>query len=245
MSNTPARIMVAVDEPEYASLCRQYGYGIEIQPFLDPGMVEVHQKVLGDLFPRALHGPFGDLCAGSYDPKIRTVTRDRFELACRFARELNSPDIILHHGYVPGTSPPPSWVPRCVAFWQDFLQDKEQSFKFHIENMLEWDAVLLAEVIDGINDHRVDVCLDIGHCHCNSREAPLQWIERLGTRIGWVHLHNNHGETDEHLALDQGTIPMGDVCRTLLDHAPDAVWSLESFDEELPASIEWIKANGY
>lgn len=245
MRNSPRRIVIAGDGPIMVNLCNQNGYGIEIQYFLDPQKVQEHKQSLGDLSPRALHGPFGDLCAGSYDSKIREVTRDRFELACTFARALNSPDIILHHGYVPGTSPPKNWLRRCVEFWNDFLQDKEQFLKFHVENMLEWDAVLLSEVIDGIGDSRVDVCLDIGHSNCNSRETPIQWIERLGARIGWVHMHNNFGETDEHLALGTGTIPMEEVCQVLLEKAPAAVWSQEAQDEDIPASIEWLKLHGY
>ena len=98
---------------------------------------------------------------------------------------------------------------------------------------------------DAIADPRVDVCLDIGHCHCKSRETPLKWIERLGARIGWVHMHNNNGEADEHLALDQGTIPIEEVCNALLEHVPEAVWSLEALDEGLSASIDWIKAHGF
>lgn len=175
---------------------------------------------------------------------IREVTRHRFELACRFARELDCFDIILHHGYVPGTSAPQNWLSRCVAFWHDFLECKGPSVRYHVENMLEWDAVLLAEVIDAINDPRVDVCLDIGHCHCNSRETPIAWVERLGPRIGWVHMHNNHGESDEHLALDQGTIPIGEVCSALLEYAPEAVWCLETLDEGISSSIEWIRTTG-
>ena len=241
----PDRIVVAVEDLGFAALCRENGYGIEIQPFLEAGMVPTIQRVLGDLHPRSLHGPFGDLCAGSYDPLIREVTRDRFDLACRFARVLESPDIILHHGYVPGTSPPQNWLPRCVTFWHDFLADKEQSLRFHVENMLEWNAVLLADVIDEIDDPRVDVCLDIGHCHCNSRKTPVQWIEGLGTRIGWVHMHNNNGAADEHLALDQGTIPIEEVCHALVEHAPKAVWCLEAFDEGLAASIDFLKANEF
>ena len=245
MSQSPTRIAIAGDGDAIVRLCSRYEFGIEIQYFLDPDQVAVHQRTLGALEPRALHGPFGDLCAGSYDPKIREVTRDRFELAYRFARELNSPDIILHHGYVPGTSAPQNWLRRCVDFWQDFLQDKEDGYRFHIENMLERDAVLLSDVIDGIGDARVDVCLDVGHCQCNSREPPMRWIERLGPRIGWVHLHNNHGEADEHLALGEGTIPMDEVCSALLEHAPTAAWSLEALDEKIPASIEWLKDHGY
>lgn len=244
-SSRPRRIMVAVQDLRFASLCRQPGYGLEVQSFLEPEKVPALQEALGDLQPRSLHGPFGDLCAGSYDPMIREVTRNRFELACRFARELDCPDIILHHGYVPGTSHPRNWLPRFVEFWHDFLDSKDPSVRYHVENMLEWDAGLLAEVIDAIDDPRVDVCLDIGHCHCNSRETPMSWIERLGRRIGWVHLHDNHGQSDEHLALDQGTIPMDEVCGALLQHAPEAVWCLEPADEGIASSIEWLRTNGF
>ena len=247
MPKTPVRVMFAADGTKIVRLCRQHGCGIElnVEDSLDPDQFRFHHEILGDLTPRALHGPFGDLCAGSYDPKIREVTRDRFEMACRFARELDSRDIILHHGYVPGTSPPNNWLPRCSEFWKDFLKPKEPSLRFHVENMLEWDGGLLGDVMDAINDPRVDVCLDIGHAHCNSRETPIQWIERLRGRIGWVHLHDNHGEWDEHIALGRGTIPMQEVCMALLEHAPNAVWSLEAGDEDLAESMEWLIVNGF
>ena len=72
-SSKPHRIMVAVDDLKLADVCRQHGYGIEIQSFLEPEIVPELQRALGDLQPRSLHGPFGDLCAGSYDPMIREV----------------------------------------------------------------------------------------------------------------------------------------------------------------------------
>ena len=207
--------------------------------------VAEHGRALGDLQPRSLHGPFGDLCAGSYDPMIRDVTRHRFEQACSFAAQLQAPDIILHHGYVPGTSWPANWLRRTVAFWHEFLADRESHLRFHVENMLERDGGLLSDVIDGIGDERVDVCLDIGHCHCNSEETPLQWIERLGERIGWVHVHDNRGDDDSHLALGAGTIPMREVGAALLEHCPKAVWCLECTDEDLPTSLAWLQAEGF
>jgi sugar phosphate isomerase/epimerase len=175
------RVMVAGDGSEIVDLCRTDGFGIEIQTFLDPDLVSTHRATLADLQPRALHGPFGDLCAGSYDPLIRDATRNRFELACQFSRDLHAPDIILHHGYVPGTSYPANWLRRCVKFWYSFLEDKEAALRFHVENMLEWDPLLIGDVIDGIGDDRVDVCLDIGHCHCNSRQSPQCRRQGQGT----------------------------------------------------------------
>ena len=236
----PPRVMLAGDGPEVVALCRAHGCGIEIQSFLDSGEIPSRQASLGDLQPRALHGPFGDLCAGSNDPLIRGVTRQRFELACSHARQLQAPDVILHHGYVPGTSWRANWLRRSVEFWRDFLADKESGLRFHVENMLERDAGLLADVMDGIADERVDVCLDIGHCHCHGNEPPARWIERLGPRVGWVHVHDNRGDEDEHLAPGAGTMGIDEVAAALLAHCPQAVWSLEARDEDLPASLAWV-----
>lgn len=48
-SYKPHRIMVAVDDLQYAAVCRQHGYGIEIQSFLEPERVAALQRALDDL----------------------------------------------------------------------------------------------------------------------------------------------------------------------------------------------------
>jgi sugar phosphate isomerase/epimerase len=77
----------------------------------------------------------------------------------------NVSHIILHHGYVPKTSKPESWLKRTTVFWQDYIVGKSDKVKFHIENMLELDPLLLSDVITEINSSNVDICLDIGHAH--------------------------------------------------------------------------------
>ena len=51
---------------------------------------------------------------------------------------------------------------------------------------------------------RVGACLDVGHAHMTVGIAEA--IGTLGSRIGSVHIHDNHGLRDEHLWPGDGTI---------------------------------------
>lgn len=236
---------------EVAPLCRKFKIGIEIQAFYDPYLIEKnpeavsnHLNKIDGIEPCILHGPFGDLCPGSFDAMVRDVARNRFEFAFSISRQLGASYIIFHHGYVPGTSFPDRWLTRSTAFWKEFLKDKS-NVQFHIENMLERDPDLLSELVAAVDSPNFNVCLDIGHAHCHSKTPVLQWIEKLGEKIQYVHLHNNHGETDEHLGLGNGTIPMLEVCYALDEFAPDAVWAIEVDFTFIDSSIAWLKRNGF
>lgn len=237
---------------EVASLCQAKKCGIEVQSFYDPELIRrepdalaVHRRAIMPIELRALHGPFGDLCAGSFDPMVREVAANRFELAYQLAMQLDVTHIILHHGYVPGTSSSQGWLSRFVAFWQAFLEAKTDKIAFHIENMLEHDPVLLSDVIAAIGRANVDVCLDIGHVHCNAKTSVLYWIEQMGDQIGYVHMHDNHGKADEHLGLGEGTIPMIEVCNALLEYAPEAIWAIEARFSYLESSYRWLVEYGF
>lgn len=240
-------------EPEKTiPFCRSKNCGIEIQSFYDPEFIKDypdsinnHRHAIKPIELRALHGPFADLCPGSFDVMIREVTRNRFELAYDIAAQLDICHIILHHGYVPGTSSPRNWLSRFTTFWQTFLEGKSEKVNIHIENMLEYDPILLSDVISAINHPNVDVCLDIGHAHCNSGTPVLEWITHLGNQIGYVHLHDNNGEYDEHLALGEGTMPAEEVCQALLEYAPNAIWAIETQASNIERSYQWLGEHNF
>lgn len=233
--------------------CRRLGCGIEVQAFYDPGYaegtpdaVQIHRDALKQIPSRSLHGPFADLSAGSFDSDIRTLTRHRFEQGTKSAARLDIHRIILHHGYIPGTSAPQGWLHRFTAFWCDFLAWAPAGMTYHMENHLEQDPGLISDVIDVIADPRATVCLDIGHVHCHAAVPIVEWVRHLAGRIGYVHLHDNHGQTDEHLALGDGTIDLESVCAALEEHSPQAIWALEaSRDDQVARSVDWLVGHGY
>lgn len=235
-----------------AALCRATGCGVELQGYGDPvykgdQLQAPHwtQPLLSDIGPRSVHAPFPDLCPGSIDPLLRQIARSRFDVACNAASTAGAEHVVFHHGFVPRTSRPAGWIQRSALFWRELLAAHPALPHFHLENMLEFGPEVLADVLDEVGDTRLDACLDIGHAHCNSTNSVITWIEYLRHRIGYVHLHDNHGDDDEHLGLGQGTIPLLEVLHTLRALCPDAIWALEVSPDSVEQSLEWLGEHGY
>ncbi len=232
---------------EAAMLCAEYKSGIEIQSFYDPShivdnpdTIETHMPLVEGIRPRSFHGPFGDLSPGSFDSMVRDLAMYRFEEAASIAERLGANHMVLHLGYRPFSGPQVPTIRRSIAFWKQFLETRSRDFHLHLENVHEPKPELLAEVVDMVGDERLDINLDIGHIHCFSHGDPISWIKTLKHRIGYVHLHDNHGSEDEHLGLGMGDIPFEQVFSTLQEFSPNAIWSLECKMEFMRKSLDWI-----
>jgi sugar phosphate isomerase/epimerase len=237
---------------EVAPLCRKLGVGIEVQAFYDPRLIEQtpnaleeHKQEVRDINLVSVHGCFGDLCPGSFDALVRGVAKQRFEQSYNVAVNLCASHLVFHHGYVPHTSSPAGWIKRSTEFWREFLDGKDPRIHVHLENVLELGPELIADVVHAIGRPNIDINLDIGHAHCCSKVSILKWIECLGPQIGYVHLHDNHGQDDEHLGFGSGTILLHEVCQALLERAPDAIWALEAEGVGIQQSLDWLGSNGF
>lgn len=233
-------------------LCTEYGLGIEVQSFYNPNEIDqtdariaTYQQMLPDGIERYLHAPFWDLCLGSATTQIVDVTRHYFDYAYQVAEALDCRGVIVHHGYVAHTSYPPNWIQRSFKFWQNFFTDHPGHIQMFMENQCEHHPETLMGIIDGFGDARLGVNLDIGHAHCNNPLDVMEWVKLLGHRIQYVHIHQNHGQQDEHLGLHDGNIPMLDVLNLLETVAPDAIWALECNVDAMRDSIEYLLAHRY
>lgn len=246
-------LLCDASQPEQvAPICRKTGLGVEIQSFSNPDYpserkdaIGYHIDVYDGVFPRSLHGPFGDLSPGSCDQLIRQVTKKRFEFAYHNAQRLQVQHIVLHHGYIPNTNTYNGWLKRSVQFWEEFLRDKDADVTFYLENLLELDPKLLAEVVRTVDHPNLRVCLDLGHAFCHSKHPVQYWVEELGELIGYVHFHDNLGDQDAHLSLGQGRLALDQICYTLERVAPEAIWALEVGPENLEDSLFWLESHGY
>jgi sugar phosphate isomerase/epimerase len=153
---------------------------------------------------------------------------------------LGAKHIVYHDGRVPGTNPEEAWIKNSVRFWDTFMKQVPQDVHIYLENMLEEGPGVLCGILDQVKSPNLHANLDIGHAHCNSRASVLEWIESLGERIGYVHLHDNLGERDEHLGLGKGSIPVQRICRALEEHAPEAIWAIEARGDGILHSLKWL-----
>ena len=173
------------------------------------------------------------------------VTREYFDYAYDVAEKLGCLSMTVHHGYVPNTSYPENWIKRAALFWRAFLEDHPGDMHINMENQLEHGPDILMRLVDAMADERLKLNLDIGHAHCHSRFDVKEWIIQLNERIHYVHIHQNNGQTDEHLGLQQGSIMLDPVFDALEKYAPDAVWALECRLEDMEVSVECLKDRGY
>jgi sugar phosphate isomerase/epimerase len=59
-----------------------------------------------------------------------------------------------------------------------------------------------------------------------------------------VHIHDNNGKKDEHLAIGDGGIPIKRVLDALETQSKEALWALEqAVEDDLIRSFEWIRKN--
>ncbi len=226
--------------------------GIEFQTFADPLLKNVKREVIHEkelskgIKHRSLHAPFWDLNLGSAMPSLRKETMKWFNYAYKIAKELGCDSIVVHDGYVPLTSNIPNWIKRATTFWQEFFADKDDSITMMIENMLELDSSIMLKEVDAVNDKRLKICLDVGHAHCNSDMSVYDWIKTLNKRIGYMHLHNNHGQlnnthNDEHNGFDGGTIDFKKLLKLTQQYCPKAKLAVECHLIDSEKSIEFLK----
>ena len=89
--------------------------------------------------------------------------------------------------------------------------------------------------------------LDTGHANIHDRRGRRlkALVNRFGLRIGHLHVSDNQGTRDDHLAVGQGTIKFADLVMRLKGAGYDDTLTLEVFDENrqmLVESRERIKA---
>ena len=176
---------------------------------------------------------------------MRQKTLACFDRVYQIALSIKSRHIIFHHNYDPSACSKSTWVNCSKTFWQNYLKDKTAEIQIHLENIMDEGPQLISEVVRQVANPNLNVALDIGHVHAYSKTSLLRWIADLGTQIGYVHLHDNHGRDDDHLALGKGNIPLIDTLTALRHQAPEAIWSIESGGEKIYQSIQWLREKGY
>lgn len=245
-----------IETKSMLELVKQYPIGIEsihfsIASILDDKEQELInyknelEEVL-DYKSLGLHGPFFDLSPASFDSEIRKVTMARFESIYEVARELGARHIVFHSGFIPITFYIEGWLGNSITFWKEFMKNKDESVQIYIENVYEEEFWPIRQVIDEVNHPAFSACLDIGHVNAYSSKRLEEWIDGLGDKIRHVHLHNNHGDRDAHLALDKGSIQMKESLMAIKSVAPQATWTVEiSNQEQLEQSMQWLRDNEF
>ena len=138
------------------------------------------------------------------------------------------------------------WVEKSVETWSALARGfRKTGTILFLENVYERSPDDLLDLFKALRQEEVGFCLDTGHQAAFSA-APLdRWVQVLGPYLRQLHLHDNRGEEDEHLALGQGSIDFKSlfgILKTTIRIPP--VLTLEPHKEnDLWPSIEYLERN--
>ena len=192
-----------------------------------------------------LHGPFIDLSAGSTDPAVRALTRHRFEQLLNLVPVLKPKTVVCHAGYDWKRYGyfKTQWIENCLETWY-WLADGlgERGSRLMLENVYEKDPDIILTILDRLKSLDVGFCLDCGHLSAFGNSDLNAWLASIGPYIGQLHLHDNHGHDDEHLAMGLGSIDFELLFTYLkLNNNSPPIITLEPHQEEdLWPSLEYL-----
>lgn len=178
-----------------------------------------------------IHAPFLDLNPGALDPFIRGVTRQRFRQVFQAAEQLRPTVIVFHPGYdeLRYGGNRLEWLKNSIAFWNEFIpRAKEQSCIIAMENIFEKEPSTLRALLEAIDEPCFRHCFDVGHWNMFTTGTLEEWFSELGPFIAECHIHDNHGQADEHLPPGEGQIDFVKLLSLLKQHAPNAVRTVEA-----------------
>lgn len=148
-----------------------------------------------------LHGPFLDLNPMTYDSLILEATKNAM------SRSTKQEDVWKQKNcfsYLPFTGClSVDWLGRaCGRFFKRFLDGKD-GIMIVMENVFDRIPEPMVEVVERVDRPDFRLCLDIGHAHCYSDISVLDWAKSFGSYVSHVHVHDNMGDRDSHIALEK------------------------------------------
>jgi len=192
------------------------------------------------------HAPYMDLSPGSPDPEVRAITRQRLEQVVRLIPLFAPKTVVCHTGYDHRRywHMKDAWLTNSLDTWSGIAgQIRSEGAVLMLENVYEQAPDDMCPLLENLQDHGVGFCLDTGHQSVFSNASMAMWVTSLGPYLRQLHLHDNAGQVDEHLALGRGRIDFPLLFRQLLattDTQP--VVTLEPHtEEELWPSLKYLE----
>jgi sugar phosphate isomerase/epimerase len=159
-----------------------------------------------------VHAPFKDLSPGGVDREIRSISHDKIRRAVEIANLLRAKGIVCHGAYdrwrFDGQED--LWLESSIDTWTKVLKDSGD-LPIMIENVFEEDPSTLITLFDHFKEKNLWFCFDTGHFNLFTKLPLMGWLLPLKDKLMEVHIHDNHGKSDEHLPVGRGDFPFREL----------------------------------
>jgi sugar phosphate isomerase/epimerase len=183
-----------------------------------------------------IHLPYSDLNLASlnqpiWDETVRQM-KSCLDLASSFARLA-----VVHPGHLSPLGvqmPDAAWTQNILGLREICDHAEDLDMRIAVENMVNMPALLgrrpeeIRGIIETVDRENLGFILDVGHANTNGN---VEKFLELKDMVIHAHVHDNHGERDEHLPVGNGTVPWSKVAAALKDYQGRIVTESRSLEE--------------
>lgn len=241
----------------WAELSEKYGLCFEYNEFFNPLVLEAPARIdeliglyrgLGRKTDNdTVHGAFFDITVSSSDPLIRNASDYRVKQSIEIAERLGARGVVFHTNYLSdfkSASYRDAWAESNSRYWSDICA-AHRDVNIYLENMFDESPELLGRVADNLEGvSNFGVCLDLAHAYLSDVPVP-EWVDTLSKHIRHIHINDNDGREDLHLAVGSGTIDWTILNKKELFCNDPSLLIEVSGEERLRSSLRYLKDSGY
>ena len=194
-----------------------------------------------------IHAPFMDVNIAAMQEKSRLNSIEQIKSSVDFASEIGAEAVVVHPGLA-------SFLVNKY-FKEDVYKTAAKSIKeigdysddlgvlTTIENMPDFEAMIYQNMYDLdelLTSLGMYMTLDIGHAHHVGYAAEEMYFDS----IKHIHVHDNFGDDDAHLALGEGSIDLKHIINNFEAKNYDGIYIIEVNDKDsIKNSFEYMKKN--
>lgn len=159
----------------------------------------------------AVHSPVWDINLTAENFHVRKAALETYKEAIRFAKLIHAEHLVIHPGFsdIPVFNKETAKKRAREALLELVRFNKDFDVLLLIENVGNESTSIftMEEYLEFLDDFPVNVkyILDIGHANITGWDIP-DVIKILGSRLRAMHVNDNDGKRDIHLAIGEGTV---------------------------------------
>jgi sugar phosphate isomerase/epimerase len=252
--------------PEHLEWLHEHGgRDVEIQDPCYPGVLEGDwRKLVGEA--RAMleghggrvgvHGAYDGLELASFDPVVQGFVRERHRQNLEFAGALGATHLVIHspfaffgsaaHRADTGLT---QELERVHATLQPLVQTAaDVGCAFVIETIQDLEPAPLLALVRSFDSPFVRLSVDVGHVQlmtARSGVEPKDWLLEGADVLAHLHLQDNNGVFDRHLACGDGIVDWAAVLRGLEGVSTNPRAMIEVSASDLRRAAAHLVGTGY
>lgn len=169
-------------------------------------IIDTYAKVLDDFSQDTMHGAFLDVTLHSKDSLIRQASEKRVCQSMDIAKEMGLRGVVFHTNRIMNFREEhylQNWQEANKAFFTR-VAERYPDIDIYLENMFDESYDMLAGLAESMKSvPNFAVCFDYAHALLFGKN-PGEWFRKLSPYIRHMHINDNDGSNDLHLAVGDG-----------------------------------------